>query len=313
MKKIKLDSDITIGISAYGNLKATKTCIKSLFSSAEGDFELILVDDCSPDNGQICELFLEASKIHKNTLVFKFDTNLEYSGSLNCILSHATGDKIFFISNDIYVTPDYLSEMISVSDKDPEIGIVRGVSNFVDNGKSSHNVLPDKINNYGDIVRFSNQIKQLHADSFFYEEYLTGDAFLTNRKVIEKIGTFDPLFFGYFADHDFGVRAHIAGFKLAVAKGAFAFHDSSANFNYLDEVNKQKKLNARWAKIYENWARFKIKYKIPVNILYTTINDIDWLQLNKSNINPYIEPGNYLNYKIGDPRPNKSSPHGDVK
>lgn len=316
MKKIKLDSNITIGISAYGNFKATRNCLRFLFNSVEGDFELILVDDCSPDNGQVLELFLEVSKIHKNTLVFKFDTNQEYSGSLNCILSHATGDKIIFLSNDIYVTPDYISEIISISDKNHEIGIVRGVSNFVDNGKPSHNILnnlPDQVSNYEDIFNFSNQIKKLHADSFFYEEYLTGDAFLTNRRLLEKIGTFDPLFFGYFADPDFGVRAHIAGFKLAVAQGAFAFHHRHANFDYLDEANRQKKVNARWAKVHENWARFKIKYNIPVNILYTGTNNIDWLQLNKSNINPHIKPGNYLDYKIHVPPQNESSPKEGIK
>lgn len=299
--KIKLDSNITIGISAYGNLKATRVCIQSLLSSAEGDFELILVDDCSPDNGQISEFFLEAAKRHANTAVFRFDTNLEYSGSLNCILSHATGDKVIFLSNDIYVTPHYLSEIISVADKNPEIGIVRGVSNFVDNGKPTHNISPGKIDNYADLCDFSSRVYQQHAGSFFYEDYLTGDAFLVNRRLMDKIGTFDPLFYGYFADPDFGIRAHIAGYKLAVARGAFAYHDCHANFSYLDEANKQKKINARWAKVHENWARFKMKYRMPVSLLYTNMKELDWPQLNKSDIDPYIEPGNYLAYRVAGP------------
>jgi GT2 family glycosyltransferase len=301
--KIKLDSNITIGISAYGNLKATGVCIQSLLSSAEGDFELILVDDCSPDNGQISQLFLSVAEKHANTTVFRFDTNLEYSGSLNCILSHASGGKIIFLSNDIYVTPHYLSELISVADKDPTIGIVRGVSNFVDNGKPSHNIPTGKIDNYEDLCNFSGRVNQQHAGSFFYEDYLTGDAFLVNRRLMDKIGTFDPLFYGYFADPDFGIRAHIAGFKLAVAQGAFAYHDCHANFSYLDEVNKQKKINARWAKVHENWARFKMKYKMPVNLLYTNMKELNWPQLNKSGIDPYIEPGNYLAYKVFGPPP----------
>jgi GT2 family glycosyltransferase len=298
MKKIKLDASISIGISAYGNVEATRHCIECLFGAVEGDFELILVDDCSPDDGEILDLFLEVSTIHKNTLVFRFDTNLEYSGSLNCILSHATGEKVIFLSNDIYINPNYVSEMLSVSDKNQHIGIVRGVSNFVDNGKPSHNIACNEFKTHEDMLGFSSRRKGSHFGSFFYEEYLTGDAFLVNRRLLEKIGTFDPLFFGYFADHDFGVRAHIAGFRLAVAEGAFAFHHCAANFDYLDEAKRKIKLEARWHKIIENWARFKIKYKMPVNVLYTSINDIEWSKLNAARIDPYIEPANYLDYRI---------------
>ena len=32
--------------------------------------------------------------------------------------------------------------------------------------------------------------------------------------------------FGYFGDIDYGVRAHLAGFKLVCAKGAWLFHET---------------------------------------------------------------------------------------
>src|ERR1700674_5362930 len=82
-----LGSDVTIGIAAYGNYVTTQVCLQALFRSARGDYELILVDDCSPDNGQIRSLFLEAKQQHANTRVYSFTKNLEYSGSLNAILS----------------------------------------------------------------------------------------------------------------------------------------------------------------------------------------------------------------------------------
>lgn len=127
---------------------------------------------------------------------------------------------------------------------------------------------------------------------------ISNDAFLVNSRLIGRIGSFDPLFYGYFADPDFGIRAHIAGYKFAVAQGAFAYHDCHANFSYLDEANKQKKLNARWARVHENWARFNMKNKMPVSLLYSNMKELDWPQLNNSNIDPCIEPGNYLACRI---------------
>ena len=297
---ITLDERISIGISAYGNLEVTKTCLESLFMSCNGNFELILVDDCSPDKGEIKNLFLSVKGRHENTVVYSFTENLEYSGSLNCILSHAKGKYIFFVSNDIYVTPEYLKALIAVADSHPDCGIARGISNFVDNMKPEHSVdLSGSINSLRDVHAIASKIYELNKDAAFEDEYLTGDAFLVKRELIDKIGTLDPLFYGYFADHDFGIRVHRAGYKLLVAKGAFAFHNQAANFEYLDEENRMKKLNARWSKVYENWARFKVKYHLPVSQMYTSINDIPWDSLNRPGDGPsnYVPPRDYSAYK----------------
>ena len=52
MEGITLGSDVTIGISAYGNAKVTRHCLNCLLDSVDGDLELILVNDCSPDDGE---------------------------------------------------------------------------------------------------------------------------------------------------------------------------------------------------------------------------------------------------------------------
>jgi GT2 family glycosyltransferase len=43
------------------------------------------------------------------------------------------------------------------------------------------------------------------------------------------------LVYGYFADSDFGLRAQVAGFELALIRGTFAYHNQSHNFDYLSE------------------------------------------------------------------------------
>ena len=297
---IELNERISIGVSAYGNAKTTKHCLRSILDNINGDYELLLVDDCSPDGGEINNLFEEVAKEHKNTKRFKFTKNLEYSGSLNCILSHAEGERIFFVSNDIFITPTYVQALLAVADNNSDVGIVRGRSNFVDNGKSTHNIDVSKdIKHFDDITTFGKNLYSIEKNAFFAENYLTGDAFLTKREVVSKIGTFDPLFYGYFADHDYGIRVIRSGYKLAVAKGAFAYHHQDANFDYLDTENRDNKLNARWAKVMENWARFKLKYDLPVNLLYSSINDIDWDGLNNQQCEKdglFIPTVNYSEY-----------------
>src|SRR5712671_3956102 len=93
---------LTIGMAAYGNARVTSFALECLFAAASGDFELILVDDNSPDH--TLDLFRAAADRHRDTKLFHFPENKEYSGSLNTVLSHATRPFVLFLSNDIFVT-----------------------------------------------------------------------------------------------------------------------------------------------------------------------------------------------------------------
>ena len=46
---IELDNSFTIGMAAHGNCLTTLFALRALFASVTGSFNLILVDDASPD------------------------------------------------------------------------------------------------------------------------------------------------------------------------------------------------------------------------------------------------------------------------
>ena len=298
IEKVHLGDDVTIAMSAYGNYQTTKYAIDAIFCSTQGDFELMLVNDCSPDD--TLSLFLDTRDKYPHTKIISFDKNLEYSGSLNAILSHAAGDWILFLSNDIFITPAYLREIFHIARSNEEFGIVRGVSNFVDNGLETHNkAIPDTINDWKGLSQFAETISSAFSGQYLFDRFLTGDAFLISRRVLDTIGTLDPLFYGYFADHDIGIRTKIAGYKLVLAQRAFALHMQSANFEYLPEREKQIKLELRFMRVCENWARFKLKYALPIDQPYRGVADIPWDQLSSVNFDiakHYCRPGDYTKY-----------------
>jgi GT2 family glycosyltransferase len=300
---IGLGQDVSIGIAAYGNAEATRRCLEALFRSAEGDFELILINDCSPDNGQTLSVFNWASDIHQNTFIYDIvGRNIEYSGSVNLLLSHAKGEMVMFISNDICITPYYLKAVCQVGSAASGWGVLRGSSNFVDNELSSHNIQPGgSISRLEDIFRESQSLYSIYADLCVPDRFLTGDAFVVSRELIDRIGTFDPLFLGYFADHDYGVRANSVGLATFLLPGAYAFHDAGGNISYLSEEDQARKLNIRWSRLYENWDRFKLKYQIPAEQQYTSINDISWEEIASLSRDPgahYVPPQDYQSYLI---------------
>lgn len=299
-----LGSDVSIATAAYGNAAVTQLCLQAILESARGDFELILVDDCSPDDGAVRRLFAETRRRHANTKVFCFTENLEYSGSLNSILSHASGKWILFVSNDIFVTPFYLRELLAAAQRHPRTGILRGSSNFVDNGLASHNLPPTRpVQNLQDVFAVGAEMLAKYPDVLEPDPFLVGDAFLVQRAVLDRIGTLDPCFYGYFADSDFGLRARIAGFDTVVVRGAYAWHQRAANFSYLPQQQRAAKLSKRWERVFENWARFKMKYGFPVAMPYRDVRAIPWASLQQTEFDPnrhFCPPGDYRKYLLPD-------------
>ena len=300
--KVWLGSDVTIGMAAHGHAEITEKALQSLFLSAEGTFELILVNDCSPDN--TLSLFLETRKRYPRTKILSFDRNLEYTGSLNAILSHAAGKWVLFISNDILVTPAYLREIFKVAKLSDDFGIVRGVSNMADTGLSMHNVtVEEAMHDSTDLFQFAEKIATQFGGQYLLDSFLIGDAFLVSRSVLDKVGFLDPLFYGYFADHDFGIRARIAGYKIVLARGAFALHVQNA-LCIPEGEEKRQRLHRRWMKIGENWARFKLKYGVPVDETFPSHNLslVPWDELSSSATfdisRHYFDKGNYERYFV---------------
>ena len=295
--KAELGPDVTVALPAYGDYATTLTALQSLFLSAEGDFEVLLVDNGSPDES-LRTLLRQVQAEHRNTTVFSFPENRQYSGAMNAILSHARGEWIVGLANDIFVTPYFFRELLAVAKSNPRYGIVRGCSNFVDNGKATHNIpLARPPVSFEELFSLGRQAAEKFPAEPLVDEFFVGDAFVVPRALLERIGTYDPQFFGYFADPDFGLRTQIAGFDQILARRAFAYHKQNANFDCLPPPVRQEKIAERWKLVFENWSRFKAKYGLPAHLEYTSTHDIPWAKLAAQTFDParhFVPPGNYL-------------------
>lgn len=293
---MELGEDVTVGISTYGHCPTTLTALQSLFLAARGNFELLLIDNHSPDEA-VRDLIRQARLEHPNTTSFFYSENREYSGAVNGILSHARGQWVIFLSNDIFVTPDYLREIMAAVRANPRHGIVRGCSNFVDNKKPSHNVqLSRAPTTFEDLFAVGKTVAAQYPREPIIDEFFVGDAFVVSRAVLDRIGTYDPAFFGYFADPDFGLRTQISGFEHVLVPSAFAYHQREANFNCLPQVARDEKLAERWRLVDLNWNRFRAKYGLPADEPYSSISQVPWQALRSVPFDPakhYSAPGDY--------------------
>lgn len=100
---------ISIIVPIYKVEKFLSRCIDSLLGQTYSDFELILVDDGSPDRcGEICDRYAQVDSrirvIHKE--------NGGLSDARNTGLSLVQGDYISFVDSDDWVAPQYLERLL---------------------------------------------------------------------------------------------------------------------------------------------------------------------------------------------------------
>ena len=114
---------ISVIVPVYRVEKYLNECIDSILSQTYENFELILVDDGSPDNsGKICDEYAEKDKrikvIHKE--------NGGVSSARNLGLDNANGEYVTFIDSDDFVDKRYLKALYnSLKDSGSDVSVCR--------------------------------------------------------------------------------------------------------------------------------------------------------------------------------------------
>lgn len=102
---------ISIIVPVYKVEKYLERCIKSILMQSYQNYELILVDDGSPDNcGNICDEF---SKIDTRIKVIH-KKNGGLSSARNAGLEIAKGDYIGFVDSDDWITSDMFEHLVEL-------------------------------------------------------------------------------------------------------------------------------------------------------------------------------------------------------
>ena len=105
---------ITVVVSVYNVEEYLDRCIQSLLQQTFRDFELILVDDGSPDRCPgMCDEW--AKKDPRISAFHKANGGL--SSARNLGIEHAKGEYIIFPDPDDWVEPDYLEKLLALKNE----------------------------------------------------------------------------------------------------------------------------------------------------------------------------------------------------
>lgn len=219
---------ISVIIPARNSLVDTQTSVRSVIDACDElrlACQLILIDDCSEESEALVPFFrsLRLSPPHRLVRV-RTHTREHYTGVFTLGLCLAEEERIFFISNDMFVTASFMKTLLAVCALSDKIGIVRGVSAYTDSHPEHVLAPPMAITDGRQVREFSRAIAEMYGLQFVDDPVLSGDAILIRRSLVDRIGVLDTRFFGYFGDVDYGMRALLAGFRLVCAKGAWVHH-----------------------------------------------------------------------------------------
>jgi GT2 family glycosyltransferase len=168
-----------------------------LLSIAKLDFdnyEVVIVDNTSTDDS--------VSFVKKNYPNFKVVVNPQNYGTAegsNRGIPHAKGEYILFLSNDMQIDPSMLRLMVETAESSPDIGICTCKIRRITPGGEKLNSI-DSVGGDVDVFGFPSACGINEPDKGQLDEvseilFSFGGAMLIKRKVIDKIGAYDPTFF----------------------------------------------------------------------------------------------------------------------
>ena len=107
---------LSVIVPIYGVAKYLYKCIDSLLSQDIMDYEIILVDDGSPDEcPQICD---EYAVQYPNTIKVIHQSNAGLSAARNAGLAIAQGKYIMYVDSDDYLQPNVLGALMEQIERD---------------------------------------------------------------------------------------------------------------------------------------------------------------------------------------------------
>jgi glycosyltransferase involved in cell wall biosynthesis len=211
---------ISVVLPTYNRARLLGPAIRSVLAQTYGDLELIVVDDCSPDDTRaVVESF------HDPRIVYLRNTsNLKLPGSLNAGFERSRGVYLTWTSDDNLYAPDAFREMAQALEAAKCDFVFADYYEFADLDEASgapleprHRRLPD-----AGAVDDGNRI---------------GACFMYTRRVYEAIGSYDPELF-LVEDYDYFMRISRRFSMHHVARPLYYFrrHDDSLYLSRYCEV-----------------------------------------------------------------------------
>jgi GT2 family glycosyltransferase len=214
---MRMQPSVWLVVLHWGQLGDTLECLDSLRGLTYPNCHVVVVD-----NGSTAGLPAAVRERLAATHVLDNGRNLGFAEGNNVGMRYALArgaDYLLLLNNDTVAPPETLSQLVSVAERHPSIGMT----------------CPVITSYYDHSWRFVTEIdweRGRGAEALFTPtgaeccevEYASGCALLVKAVVARRIGLLDPAYFAYYEDADWSLRCRKAGYRVVLAPQAQVFH-----------------------------------------------------------------------------------------
>ena len=217
---------ISIVILNYNAGELLEKCISSVMKSNYKNFEIILVDNASKDEShKECKNKFPKIKLIEN------NENLGYCEGNNIGLKQVDGKYCIILNPDTEVESNWINEFLREYKNHGE-GLYQPKL-LATSDKTRINSGGNMMNIFG----FGYSLGKGKKDSEEFNKfksinYASGACLFTSKKILDKIGFFDPYLFAYHDDLELGWRAAELGIKSFYAPSIVVYHTESFSFKW---------------------------------------------------------------------------------
>jgi GT2 family glycosyltransferase len=249
---------ISIIIPVYGQIDYTLNCLRSLANTTSSfSFEVIIVDDCSPDDTQGRLKNIEGVRVLLN------DNNLGFICSCNKGAKEARGKYLVFLNNDTQVLAGWLDSLIGTFFNFPTAGLV-GSKLLCGDGRLQE--AGGIIWNDGTGLNFG-RYENPNLPEYNYVrdvDYCSGASIAIRRELFEQFGGFDERYIpAYYEDTDLAFAVREAGYKVLYQPASQLIHFEGITSGTDIDTGAKSYQAANRLKFLEKWGESLARHEKP--------------------------------------------------
>lgn len=220
-----MQQKVVVIIVTYNGSKWLNKCLQSLQQSVL-PISVIAIDNASTDNSvQILKQFSFVE-------VIQSETNLGFGKANNIGIKRALEenfDYCFLLNQDTWIETDTIQNLVKVAEQNQKFGII-----------SPMHFSPGEISLDANFEMYWKRKTNSISSEVDEVPFVNAAAWLLSRKVIEKVGYFEPMFDHYGEDRNYSDRVRYHGFKTVIVQNSKIYHDRTITRSFQKDVKQSK-------------------------------------------------------------------------